>query len=40
MAHDQFKAMGADEIRALGKEQHVLYDLKYVLDATESDIRL
>lgn len=40
VAHDQFKAMGADEIRALGKEQHVLYDLKYVLDATESDIRL
>ena len=40
VAHDQFKAMGADEIRALGKEQHVLYDLKYVLDAMESDIRL
>ncbi|CAM3038629.1 Vi polysaccharide biosynthesis UDP-N-acetylglucosamine C-6 dehydrogenase TviB [Acinetobacter celticus] len=40
VAHDQFKAMGAGEIRALGKEQHVLYDLKYVLDATESDIRL
>ncbi len=40
VAHDQFKAMGAVEIRALGKEQHVLYDLKYVLDATESDIRL
>ena len=40
VAHDQFKAMGADEIRALGKEQHVLYELKYVHDATESDIRL
>ena len=40
VAHNQFKEMGAAEIRALGKENHVLYDLKYVLEATESDIRL
>lgn len=40
VAHDQFKAMGAAEIRALGKAEHILYDLKYVLDQTESDIRL
>ncbi|KAB0652774.1 Vi polysaccharide biosynthesis UDP-N-acetylglucosamine C-6 dehydrogenase TviB [Acinetobacter bohemicus] len=40
VAHEQFKDMGADAIRALGKEQHVLYDLKYVLNTTESDIRL
>lgn len=40
VAHDQFKAMGAAEIRALGKAEHILYDLKYVLEQSESDIRL
>lgn len=40
VAHDQFKAMGADAIRALGKSEHVLYDLKYVLSQAESDLRL
>ena len=40
VAHEQFKAMGAAEIRALGKASHVLYDLKYVLDQSESDLRL
>lgn len=40
VAHDQFKAMGVNEIRALGKSSHILYDLKYVLDQAQSDIRL
>lgn len=40
VAHEQFKVMGATEIRALGKKAHVLYDLKYVLAQSESDIRL
>ena len=40
VAHEQFVALGADKIRALGKENHVLYDLKYVLPQTASDIRL
>ena len=40
VAHEQFKQMGAVQIRALGKPAHVLYDLKYVLDAKEADIRL
>jgi len=40
VAHDQFKTMGASEIRALGKADHVLYDLKYVLNVNEADIRL
>src|SRR5690554_4180215 len=31
VAHEQFKAMGSDAIRALGKPEHILYDLKYVL---------
>nr|AHB32647.2 Gna [Acinetobacter baumannii]AHB32725.1 Gna [Acinetobacter baumannii] len=40
VAHDQFKAMSSQELIALGKEKHVLYDLKYVLDKEQSDIRL
>ena len=40
VAHEQFKAMGAPALRALGKPQHVLYDLKYVLSVAESDMRL
>lgn len=40
VAHDQFKAMSSQELVALGKEKHVLYDLKYVLDKEQSDIRL
>lgn len=40
VAHNQFKEMGVTEIRALGKTNHVLYDLKYVLETTESDLRL
>jgi len=40
VAHHQFKEMGADAIRALGRPTAVLYDLKYVLSAQESDLRL
>lgn len=40
VAHNQFKQLGADGIRAFGKSNHVLYDLKYVLNADQSDIRL
>ena len=40
VAHNQFKEMGAEKIRALGKPEHVLYDLKYVLSQAESDLRL
>ncbi|MDB5884640.1 MAG: UDP-glucose/GDP-mannose dehydrogenase [Polaromonas sp.] len=40
VAHHQFKAMGAAAIRALGKPGHVLYDLKYLLPAEASDLRL
>ncbi|NNG81671.1 Vi polysaccharide biosynthesis UDP-N-acetylglucosamine C-6 dehydrogenase TviB [Acinetobacter sp. ANC 5378] len=40
VAHEQFKDMGAEAIRALGKPEHVLYDLKYVLSQAESDLRL
>ena len=40
VAHDQFKAMSAQEIHDLGKPKHILYDLKYLLDKHESSIRL
>jgi len=40
VSHQQFVEMGVAAIRALGKPQHVLYDLKYVLTAEEADIRL
>lgn len=40
VAHNQFKELGASGIRAFGKPNHVLYDLKYVLSADQSDIRL
>ncbi|MGB9191443.1 Vi polysaccharide biosynthesis UDP-N-acetylglucosamine C-6 dehydrogenase TviB [Acinetobacter sp.] len=40
VAHHQFKEMGVEKIRALGKVEHVLYDLKYVLAQSESDLRL
>lgn len=40
VAHHQFKEMGVEKIRALGKAEHVLYDLKYVLAQSESDFRL
>lgn len=40
VSHHQFVTLGAEGIRALGKPQHVLYDLKYVLTADQADIRL
>ncbi|WP_070886315.1 Vi polysaccharide biosynthesis UDP-N-acetylglucosamine C-6 dehydrogenase TviB [Pseudomonas argentinensis] len=40
VAHSQFKILGAANIRAFGKAKHVLYDLKYLLSAEESDLRL
>ncbi|MFT6916496.1 MAG: UDP-N-acetyl-D-galactosamine dehydrogenase [Motiliproteus sp.] len=40
VAHDQFKAMSAADYRRLGKPDSVLYDLKYILDAADVDIRL
>ncbi len=40
VAHDQFRAMGEQQIRKLGKEEHVLYDVKYVLCREETDARL
>ena len=40
VAHQEFRKMGVDRIRALGKKHHVLYDIKYVFKASEVDGRL
>ncbi|MFJ3076104.1 MULTISPECIES: Vi polysaccharide biosynthesis UDP-N-acetylglucosamine C-6 dehydrogenase TviB [Pseudomonas] len=40
VAHEQFSEMGEHAIRVLGKPEHVLYDLKYLLPAAASDLRL
>lgn len=40
VAHEQFIKMGIEKIRALGKENHVLYDLKYLFTKEDTDIRL
>ncbi|RKF14379.1 Vi polysaccharide biosynthesis UDP-N-acetylglucosamine C-6 dehydrogenase TviB [Alginatibacterium sediminis] len=40
VSHSQFKAMSAQQIRALGKSNSIIYDLKYILDAQDSDLRL
>jgi len=40
VAHDQFKALGAEGIRAFGKPSALVYDIKYVLPADAVDDRL
>ena len=40
VAHDQFIQMSIDDFKTLGKNNYVLYDLKYVMDKEHSDIRL
>ena len=40
VAHDEFKTLSEEQIRVFGKDSHVLYDVKYLLKANESDGRL
>ncbi|GJC31959.1 nucleotide sugar dehydrogenase [Acinetobacter sp. KAM398] len=40
VAHDQFKQMSINEFKAAAKEKYVLYDLKYILNQLDADIRL
>lgn len=40
VGHHQFKLLGRDGIRLFGKKEHVLYDLKYILEKKDSDMRL
>jgi UDP-N-acetyl-D-glucosamine/UDP-N-acetyl-D-galactosamine dehydrogenase len=40
VAHDEFKALTAQQIKEYGQENHILYDIKYLLKADEVDGRL
>ena len=40
VAHDEFKNMSLVDFKELLKENYVLYDLKYILDVQDSDLRL
>ena len=40
VAHDEFRALGAEGIRALCKDASVLYDIKYILPSDAVDDRL
>ncbi len=40
VAHDEFKALSNSDIKGLMKPEHVIYDLKYMLDSDLADIRL
>ena len=40
VGHDQFRALGGDGVRALGKPQSVIYDVKHVLPRAVVDGRL
>ncbi|MBL4584853.1 MAG: Vi polysaccharide biosynthesis UDP-N-acetylglucosamine C-6 dehydrogenase TviB [Pseudomonadales bacterium] len=40
VSHDQFLELGAKGIRAFGKDEHVLYDVKYLLTKDQVDGRL
>ncbi|MDB3893373.1 Vi polysaccharide biosynthesis UDP-N-acetylglucosamine C-6 dehydrogenase TviB [Candidatus Thioglobus sp.] len=40
VAHNEFKELSLEQIKAFGKDSHVLYDIKYLLKANEVDGRL
>ncbi|MCO6187642.1 Vi polysaccharide biosynthesis UDP-N-acetylglucosamine C-6 dehydrogenase TviB [Rhizobium sp. L1K21] len=40
VGHKAFQDMGADRIRSFGKGAHILYDLKYLFNEDETDLRL
>ncbi len=40
VAHREFIEMGIETIRALGRTDHVLYDLKYIFPVEQTDLRL
>ena len=40
VSHDEFKKLSIANIRKFGKEKHVIYDIKYMLDPKEVDGKL
>ena len=37
VAHDEFKAMSLDDVKAFGKDKCVIYDIKNILPASMID---
>ena len=40
VAHNEFKKLTIDQLRKFGKEKHIIYDIKYLLDANTVDGQL
>lgn len=40
VGHSEIKELGIQKIRALGKANHIVYDLKYIFNAEEVDYRI
>ncbi|WP_417811828.1 Vi polysaccharide biosynthesis UDP-N-acetylglucosamine C-6 dehydrogenase TviB [Thalassospira alkalitolerans] len=40
VAHEEFAKLGEKGMRKFGRKDHVLYDLKYIIPADQSDLRL
>lgn len=40
VAHDEFRQWGTEKLRELGKDNCVIFDLKYIFDKNDVDIRL
>jgi UDP-N-acetyl-D-galactosamine dehydrogenase len=40
VAHNDFKSMGVDKVHSLGKEKHVLFDVKSIYPKDQTDLRL
>jgi len=40
VAHDIFREFSLEQIKALGKDNHIIYDIKYLFNSTEVDGRI
>ena len=40
VSHEQFKKLGIEGVKALGKDNHVVYDIKYLFPSDSVDGRL
>ena len=40
VGHRLFKEMGIANIRKLGRENNIIFDLKYIFDSDEADLKL
>lgn len=40
VGHDEFKQIGVKALKDFGKNNHIFYDLKYLFDTSESELRL